>query len=140
MDRTQQATVTLETFCRAVKDRCEELCRDPRPGMAALSLYAFGGLTVIAEQQSLDSAEQRDVYGAVLRSFFGFVGPFDGAGRARLETCFRHVSDPASNFYPIIARGADCFRAWGEQQQSFDASDFREFMSKPPWCEYVPSA
>jgi hypothetical protein len=108
--------------------------------MSVLSYYAFGGLTVIAEQLSLDSAEQREVYGAVLRSFFRFIGPFDGAGRARLKCCFQYVSDQDSTFYPIIARGADCFRDWQQQQQSFDASDFREFMSKSPWCEYVPSA
>jgi hypothetical protein len=73
------------------------------------------------------------IYRELLRRYFDFTGPFEAAGIAKEITYCASASDPSSSLYPLIQRGVQEFRRWQLQGKNFDARDFKNLTSAPPW-------
>ena len=126
----EAAVSTLRAFWSDVQRLCPDAFGSDKPGLTALSVYAYGGLVVLTEQHGYLPSHRREIYRALLRDFFA---PLEEIGNAREAACRRQASQPTSNFYPIIQRGIPAFRAWQEHRESFDAADFRSLISARPW-------
>jgi hypothetical protein len=127
----EAGVATLQGFCQDIRRLCPEAFENDRAGLAALSLYAYGGLIVLTERRGYAPSHARVIYHALLRGFFRFA--VDELVVAREGACFEQSSQPKSNFYPIIHRGVHEFRKWQEHCETFDAADFRSLMATGPW-------
>jgi hypothetical protein len=129
----ESGVATLQSFCDDVRGLCPEAFEGDLPGAAALRIYAYGGLIALSEDRGYAPLCARMIYRELLRRCFDFTGPFEAAGIAKEITFCASASDPSCVLFPLIQRGVQEFRRWQLQGRNFDAGDFKNLMSEPPW-------
>lgn len=92
-----------------------------------LSVYAFGGISVLAIQKQLSPPQAHAICLALFNGFFGY-GPADAAAKA--QAVITAAPDKTSHLYAIIHRGADGFIHWQKNAGDGAAKDFASIMGK----------
>jgi len=92
-----------------------------------LCVYAFGGLHVLAQQKALAPPHAHAVCLVLFKDFFGYS---DSDSAAKAEACITAAPDRTSHLNGIIHRGIEGFLAWQEHRDTFNASDFRDVLTR----------
>ncbi len=127
--------VAIKEAIAVLKEYCSEVMR--QTGEAAfqgdtmerqvLSVYAFGGLNVLAQQKGFAPPHAHAVCLVLFKDFFGYS---DSESAMKAEACITAAPDRTSHLNGIIHRGIDGFLAWQEHRDTFNASDFRDVIAR----------
>jgi hypothetical protein len=127
--------IAIKETIAVLKDYCSDLMRHTSEAAflgdtmerQVLSVYAFGGLNVLAQQKGFAPPHAHAVCLVLFKEFFGYS---DSDSAAKAEACITAASDRASHLNGIIHRGIEGFLAWQEHRDTFNASDFRDVIAR----------
>ena len=126
-EKIKPALDTIIAFCNDVVQRIGETqFSEDSMEKQVLSVYAFGGIHVLSQQESLAAAEGHAICLALLVQFFGYSPE---ASAAKAQALIEAAGDKTSHLNSIIHRGIDGFLAWQKNRTSFDATDFVEVLT-----------
>ena len=122
-DAIKDAIERLSGFCRDVMRQFGESAFE-RDSMErqVLSVYAFGGVHVLCQQNGFQPAEGHALILALNFKFFGYSAE---ESAIKAQALIVASGDRASTLNAIIHRGVDGFLAWKADRDSFDAADFK---------------
>ncbi len=126
-ERISESVATLERYVRGIMSHYGEAhFQGDTQAQQILSVYAFGGVSVLAIQHHMSQPQAHAVCLAIFRSVFGFT-PEDTAARA--QAVITAAPDRTSHLYGIIHRGADGFVHWQQHGDDGAARDFAQIMA-----------
>jgi hypothetical protein len=126
-ERINESVATLERYVRGIMTHYgESHFQGDTQAKQILSVYSFGGVSVLAIENQMSQPQAHAVCMALFAGAFGFT-PEDNAAKA--QAVITAAPDRTSHLYPIIHRGTTGFLHWQQHGDDGAAKDFAEIMA-----------